>query len=253
LPNAPLLFQTQEDLAAELTPGVPPPTTIRAALVIRGVTFDLLLGDEDAKLNLNSLYHHGGPERTQRTVAELFGGPMPAVRLLPAVQPMLIAREGRQLSPDSESEEAEEPEIPDAFRSWGEVFDLPLLESQVGSGAAVPNVTTEITCWGSGQLNFRRASDQAILAVVGSVVQDGAAKRILTRYRSRPEASLAVLLQGEITNGRYRDRLRGLLSETSNNFSLWIDASSPQRGSIRHFTVMQRDQEGETRQLTFMH
>ena len=59
LANAAKVFEVQEELA-KLTPGVPPPATIRAALTLRGVTFDLLLGDEDAKLNLNSFYHHIG-------------------------------------------------------------------------------------------------------------------------------------------------------------------------------------------------
>ncbi len=127
------------------------------------------------------------------------------------------------------------------------------METQIGSDAALPNLTTDITCWGNGQLNFRRASDQAILAVADSVVQDGGAQRLLKRYRESPTATLSVLLQTEISGQRNRDQLSEMLSETSTNFSLWIDASAKGSGSQRTFAVMRRDDEGVTRQTKFAH
>jgi len=253
LAKAPKLFELQEELAAKLTPGVPPPSTIRSALTLRGVTFDLLLGDEDAKLNINSFYHHGGERRSEQVVSQIVGAQLVrAIRLAPAAEPRMIAREAQRISPESD-ENDNEPDIPDAFRSWGEVFDLGALEAQTRSDASLPNLTTGLTCWGTGQLNFRRASDQAILAVAGLVVQDGGARRLLKRYRESPTASLAVLLQSEVSSQRNRDALSKLLSETSTNFSIWIDASSKGRGSIRHFTVTRRDEEGVTRQNKFLH
>ena len=65
--------------------------------------------------------------------------------MIPAVEPMLIARENARNSFDSE-ESDDDDDIPDAFRSWGEIFDLPALASQIGSDAALPNVTTGMTC-----------------------------------------------------------------------------------------------------------
>ena len=57
-------------LAAESTPGVPPSPTIRAAITLGGVTFDLLLGDEDAKLNLNTIYHHSRKREDRAGIGE---------------------------------------------------------------------------------------------------------------------------------------------------------------------------------------
>ncbi len=256
LAKAPEVFQQREELAAVQTPKVPPPPSIRAVLTLGNVTFDLLLGDEDAKLSLNSLYHHAGPAKTGQAVSRIVGPAVGrAVRLVPAVEPLLIAREGKRnsLQSDDESPDEEAPPIADAFRSWGEVFDLAALENGTRSDAALPNLTTGITCWGNGQLNFRRASDEAILAVAGSVIQDGGARRLLERYRSSPTSTLGVLLQTEVSGGRNRDELRKVLSETSTNFSLWIDASSQAIGSRRSFTVMRRDEEGVTRQSKFLH
>ncbi len=253
LRQAPQIFMRGEETAAKATPGKPPAATIRAAVTIGGVTFDLLLGDEDAKLNLNALYHHVGKSKTERSLSRIAGPAVAmATRLVPAGEPLLLSREASSRSGETSEPENDRLEIPPAFRSWGEVFDLSTLEGRLGGGAALPNVTTGITCWGSGQLNFRRASDEAILAIVASVVQDGGARRLLTRYRQNPTSSIGVLLQTEVSNREHRDALTSLLSEKSNNFSIWIHASAKGAGSLHQFVVMNRDDEGVTRYEKFL-
>lgn len=215
------------------------------------------LGDEDSKLNLNAVYHHSGPERTQNAVSRV-AGPLVSrsVRMIPAVQPMRIGRQSPRLSnsdDEDESSESVEPPILDAFRSWGEVFDLKSLDAGLARDASLPNLTLGLTCWGNGQLNFRRASDEAILAVARCVVQDGAARRLLQRYRKSPTATLDVLLQAEVSDQRDRESLMELMSETSTNYSIWIDAASRGGGSLRSFAVTRRDDEGATRQVKFRH
>ncbi len=254
LSQAPKLFETREELAAEQDPSQPAEPFLRAAITLRGVTFDVLLGDEDAKLNLNALYHQAGEVDTARAAMEMIGpGAGRALRLLPAMQPMAMDQ-GSIIENDDDEDQDEDPEIglPAAFRSWGEVFDLPTLAETSGGSAVLPNLTTGMTCWGNGQLNFRRASDEAILAVAGTVVQDGGAQRLLTRYRSSPTATLAVLLQSEVASQRERDALARLLSETSSNFSMWLDASTGGRRSLRRFTVQFRDAEGDMRYSRFV-
>ena len=257
LAKAPLVFQQQEDDFAENAPGVPPPTTIRAIMTLRDVTFDIQLGDEDAKLNLNALYHYGGPRSVDQAIARA-GGPVVGVakRLLPGRGPRRLERSGGRITPgnaDEDDLDVEEPALLDAFRSWGEVFDLAALDAGLARDASLPNLTTGMTLWGNGQLNFRRATDEAILAVAGVVVQDGAARRIVQRYRESPTATLAVLLQTEISSEPDRKRLAQLLSEASTNFSIWIDASARGGGSLRAFTVTRRDDEGVIRQTRFLH
>ena len=75
LQQAPMVFEQQEELLAEQAPGSPTPTTVRAMLRLGDVNFDVLLGDEDAKLNLNAIYHQGGPERIAAAVNR-HGGPI---------------------------------------------------------------------------------------------------------------------------------------------------------------------------------
>ena len=124
------------------------------------------------------------------------------------------------MPPPDEEDDEETAAIPDAFRSWGEVFDLNSLQAGFARDASLPNLTTGLTCWGNGQLNFQRASDEAILAVSRCVVQDGVARRIVQRFRQNPTATLEILLQTEVSNDRNRERLGELMSETSTNFSV---------------------------------
>ncbi|TWU58094.1 hypothetical protein [Rubripirellula reticaptiva] len=249
----PKVFDDQEKIYAEKSPEIPPPATIRAAVTLSGITFDLLLGDEDAKLNLNAMYHHAGPMKTQQAIERVIGRAVPGtIRLIPAVEPLQLARENKRLKePSSEDGETAEPELPAAFRSWGEVFDIGELERQARSPVALPNVTTGISLWGNGVLNIRRASDEAILAVVGSVVQDGGAQKFLKRFRENPTVTLGVILQTEVSGQDNRDQITALISETSTNYSVWIDASSRSGTRLRTFAATVRDETGITQHTRF--
>ncbi|TWU58431.1 hypothetical protein Poly51_12090 [Rubripirellula tenax] len=249
------VFELQEKRYAETSPGVPPPSTIRAALTLSGVTFDMLLGDEDAKLNLNALYHTAGLEKAEQQITKVIGPTVPGtVRLRPVVQPMELSRlkDSRKDEDDaSEVDDAETPEIPAAFRSWGEVFDVVALEEQAGSDLVLPAITSEITLWGNGALNIRRASDEAIVAVVSTVIQDGGASKFLKRLRSSATVTLGVVLQTEISDEGDRRDVARLISETSTNYSLWLDASTPGGNRLRTFAATRRDESGVTRHTRF--
>lgn len=251
----PKLFELREKAAIEAGQTTPPPPAIRAAITFGGVTYDMLLGDEDAKLNVNTIYHRGGAGRAEQIISRAMGPMVPGtIRLVPAVDAMNVAREQTALSSrddsDAEDEDAE-PAAPNAFRSWGEVFNLAMIEQQTGSTAALPNVTTGVTLWGNQTLNIRRASDEAILATVGLIVQDGGARKFLDRFRKNPTLAMDVILRSEITDEADRAEAAKLLSETSNNFSIWIDASSKDGSHLRTFAVTRRDEGGVTRHERF--
>ena len=82
---------------------------------------------------------------------------------MPAVEPLRLAREQTILTAEP-SPETGEIAMPDAFRSWGEVFDLSRLGTGLGGPEPLAISTTGITCWGNGQLNIRRADDASIVA-----------------------------------------------------------------------------------------
>lgn len=239
------LFDTLEQAAEQrASSATPRPHSIRAAVTFGGVTFDVVVADEDAKLNLNRIYHEAGKQRADRVIAELVG-PLAAraIRTQPAVRPTPSATIASRDDGD-DADSAEPTKVPPAFRGWGEVFDLKRLAEVTGSAAALPNVIEQITCWGSGSVNIRRASDDAIRAAAACILSDGAARRLLRRYRDNPNVPLEVLVIDEATNEADRVALRRLLGETSTHFSLWLDASTPARRSLRRFSVMRLTDEG---------
>ena len=252
LTNADRIFEQREE-QANLSPAkTPPPPVIRMKFALGEVTFDLLLADEDAKLPLNTLYHYAGQKKTEEGISQIAGSNAQfATRLNPAVRPGQIAREKRRASINDDVDQEIEQDLPDAFRSWGEVFDLATVNRTTSDQAALQAMTTNLTCWGSGQLNLRRASDNAILALTSVVVQDGRARRILQRYRDNPTATLPILLQSEVSNQQEQRQLQAILSETSTNFSIWIDAQSKTGPSLRTFTVMKRDADGVSQKQRF--
>jgi hypothetical protein len=253
------LLEEQSDRAwVETETVIPIPTQVRGVVTIGGVTFDVVIADEDAKLNLNQVYHLAGKQRTESAVGDLVG-PLAkrTVRLLPATRPMtrelLEPSAAGQTSDrsvgnpgDQTDEESDAPpvEIPRAFRSWGEVFDLAALNAGFGNDAALPNVTSELSCWGGGGLNLRRASDASIQSAAACVLSEAGARRLVSRYRENPTLSLGILVQQEGKTESERLRLRRMFAETSTHFSVWIDASATARRSTRTFSVTRRTEDG---------
>jgi hypothetical protein len=121
-----------------------PPDHATMRIVLGGMVFDLLLADENAKLNLNIIYQMRSPDEVRRVVRESAdAGSRLEVRLLPL---------------QTKSTQADEP----VFDSWGEVFAL----NRAARDGPVPerlmSATTETTCWGDGRLNILRATEWRI-------------------------------------------------------------------------------------------
>ena len=164
---------------------------------------------------------------------------------------MQISREKRRVSVSDDEKNEIAKDVPDAFRSWGEVFDLATLGRTARSPTSLQSSTTKLTCWGSGQLNFRRASDEAILALARIVVQDGKARRVLQRYRSSPTASLPTLLLSEVSDPTETSSSTNDFLRNQHEF-LDLDRCTFTDGPpLRTFTVMKRDADGVVQQQRF--
>jgi hypothetical protein len=256
------LFLNQLKLNSNASAATPPPPMIRDAITLNGVTFDLLLGDEDSKVDLNLLYHHGGMQAVEKQLRESLGPLSAAVRLVPAVEPMEISREQPKAkvatdpSDDADSDKANESTTEQAgparaFRSWGEVFDVDRLKSLTGSNDALPNLNANLTIAGSGQVGMARATDEALGATLAIVIGDGGARRLRQRYRQNPTAAIDALLVSEVSQDRDRVRLTMLIQETGKNYSLWIDASTLGGHRLRQWVTSRISEEGSPRTERF--
>ena len=159
----------------------------------------------------------------------------------------------RQVPSDRPGDEPNGEGQAPVFRSWGEVFDLSAFAVRFRNDAALANMTTAITCWGSGHTNLSRASDTVIKTVADSVLSPAESKSLLNRYKENPNLSVGILAQTQVENEQKREQLLNVLSASSDTYSLWIDASTPGRRSMREFTVMEQDAEGVVSYVSFAH
>jgi type II secretory pathway pseudopilin PulG len=209
-----------------------PPSTIQGHVILGGQSFDLLIGDEDAKANVNTIFDVGGRPACEQTISRLVG-PLESrsIRLLPARASQSLDRKARTTSASSRNASAaNEPEDafhqPPAFRSWGEVFDLAALQYLAGDDRHLASMTRRIALRSSGKLNVFRAQDETVLAVCQTILQDGLARRVLEKIRETTLRQIDLILDQTVTNTEDRRSVSQLLSANSTSYSLWIEAVS---------------------------
>lgn len=192
--------------------GWPRPASISGEIALGGLLFVFQLSDENAKVNLNTLARRA-PDAVRRVVMSSLGvGGAQGLTLrdmLPVDPP---EKDGRAL-----------------FQAWSQVYESNSLASQPQSAQAICQATRGITCWGSGQLNLRRASDTAVRQLCERDISAGTIQKLLAARREPNVVGLAELLKQLSLSGRERAALRGLLTDQSKCFSLWLVVRSEHR------------------------
>jgi type II secretory pathway component PulK len=212
LPSAESLLEAEAKKQAALGQGWPFPASLSGEFDLNGLHFSLLLADEDAKVNLNVIFHQGSDGMSQ----------------VAATLDQLAATDGlaaqvRPLSEDSTKSDAK------LFRSWGQIFDLTPSQSPAESADRLRDATHEITCWGSGRLNICRASDQAIRAVCQNKVSPDVLDKLLSLRRDKEIKGLDDLFTRMALRIEDRAVLERLLSDRSTRHSIWIVVRNARR------------------------
>lgn len=191
------------------------------------VDFDVPLGDfhfygrvsdEDAKTNLNALARRGPDPRTELTEAvqkaSSSSGLLTMIRYPTAASP--AQNRG-------------------SFQTWEQVFDLSGVESVTELVPRLQTATLELTCWGGGQVNIRRASDSTVQAVCRGQVHEECIARLLALRRAGGTDNIDKLLE-PLKSKAQEPILRRLLVIDSKCYSLWLTAQGPRR-SWTSFTI----------------
>lgn len=240
LPAAPRLFVELQERATD--PSAPAPATFTANVLLGEIQFELLLADENAKLNTNTVFHHRGRAGAERFVSRnLRSLYRPPVRLYPE------AKKGEPLQALLAGEE-----LPTALQTWGQVFDFSLANGLQGNRWPLPQLTARMTLWGRGRLNVRRASDATIIEACQLVVSEGAARQLQKECRDNPKLQVDLLVKQLNIDDEKQLLLQDMLTEHSACFSLWTTAHAT-RAETQRFSVMQVDEEGVTRTTEFVH
>jgi type II secretory pathway pseudopilin PulG len=222
------------------------PSSFKDQVNLGNQYFDLLLADEDAKANLNTVYDVGGSGKCEQALRSLCGVvEARSIRLIPArpsrsVLTAIDSQKARsQLSGESENEV--KPVFDTdvlAFRSWGEVFDLISVNALLGDDRHLAKMTRGVSLFGTGRLNVFRATDEAITTVCDSIVQPALSKRILLKIRETSLGQMDLILQQTVTDAKSRDQLSKILGNSSQSFSIWIEATGSstrsQRFAVQH-------------------
>ncbi len=240
LRSAPKLFADLDQRSLQSGNSGPFPSTIQTEVLLGGVKFDAMLGDEQAKLNLNSLYHRRGTIAVELAAQKLAGRNRLRTRLAPETKSISNQPSSPRLGSDASNESATDDELekaastpPAAFRHWGQIYDLSA-PTQAGSTNAssrskslhkkwvLPQTTLQLTCWGRGEVNIMRASDDVIAETCRTIVGPGVARKMVQRFRENPVIGIEQVAMQLDVEPQDRVGLRRLLTTQSSTYSLWV-------------------------------
>lgn len=175
-------------------------------------TYEFVLADEDAKVNLNRVLRED-PNSYQTVVMSLLQSSGQS-SLVPAPPPLPGQPSERTLTP---------------FQSWGQVF-VPRNGGQRESLArGIQLATREMTCWGSGRLNVRRASENSIRTLCRMAVTPPTIDKLLEERTSADLTGLEDLIGRLDLKAGERFAFQRLLTDESNCFTLWLTVSDGKR------------------------
>jgi len=224
------LFARADDLlsppADVQAPAARPAPRRAGELRLGGTTYRFLLGNESAKLNLNTALRLRDPEAVRGVLAELADQPLPIV-LRPA------------------TDEASPP-----FSSWGQVVAYDQLpEGEVPE--RLLSGTLHVTCWGNGRLKLTSADPRTIAALCRLArVPPHRGRQLVQVVEAHPEYKLPELLAAAQLDERELARLRPHLTDRPETYSLWLVSMQGARRACR-FSVAEQGLGGARRTKRF--
>jgi hypothetical protein len=195
-----------------------PPQVHRAVTCrLAGIDYELVLTDEQAKLNVNTLLKDASRAEAQSVVSRLVhdrGGrsrDRVEVRLRTLAVPA-----GRPGDDGFLPEEG----------GYGQIFDGASPRQLLGTGQA-PGLTRAVTCWGDGLVNIRRAPEAVVRQVCEKRLPKQDVRRLLNARERNPYVPLSGMLAG--IHPKKREKVYGCLTDRSLCHGLWVITRGEQR------------------------
>lgn len=207
----------------------PLPAQVTGQVILGQLTFAVVLSDEEAKANINTLQARL-PTLSRQLTTELSGSRLP-INFQPNMSPQ--ASQTKRW-----------------YTGWGQVFLLrdvltialwePLLEA-----------TSRITCWGSGKVNIKRGSDDLLERIISQTIDAKTARQFLELRRESDQISLENLLSQLSLRRTQATKLRGWLTDKSQCFSLWIQVANREHKQYHFFVMGDRGANADLPYLAF--
>jgi hypothetical protein len=216
--------------AAKERPQDRQPALLRRQIVLGGTTFDLVLGDEQAKAGVNFLAAKKDRESLRSSILALGGARWPLQVIL---RPM-AEKTGTIRS------------VPIQYATLEQVFAITSPADLLRSvGQATGGPAECLTTWGNGQVNFHRAEEPVLREMLAGVLDEYQVYQLCAVRDSMPAATLAeILAKLDLEKGTLAD-VSKLLTDTSNCHSLWISARGTTRTWYRLYVRQAGDAEND--------
>lgn len=216
LPQAEAIFIQLEEQAEQSSRRWPTPHSLEAVIRLGDLDVSIVLSDEDAKTNLNAL-HSKKPANVHLALMQYS-----STGLVPELRPDM-SREAKLRKR--------------SFATWGQVFPIASVLSLPDGWERLTKASSDLTCWGDGKPNIRRASDKTLETVAATAVGGAGARKLLEVRRSQKEdLLLADLLESLELRRADQLKLRSVLSDRSSCYGLWV-ALGDHRRRWYHFWV----------------
>ncbi len=229
-----LLLTSPEDHLWSASQGAAPKSCVQTAVKLGKLQFRLTLADEQAKPNINMLSARDAEGLDQKLIQLQLGC---RVNLPVRLKPM----------PYLNGQSA----VPVLYGSFDQLF------SYSGPSQLVPPREPEIaatqciTCWGSGQLNFRRCTQQAMENLLAGVLTQSQVQKLLKFVQSKPDCTLDQMISELKPSPKAAADMRALLIDTSRCHSLWIEIEGVTRNWYCLLVRQEGDEQNDSRFLEF--
>lgn len=240
LPDAERVLRSTERLSGR------PVSSVRHTVTLGQQAFELVLSDEQAKLNVNALLRQRGRTEAERIVREVLrgggGGGSAGGETV-----RLSIDSGRRASVESEVDDPDDRPL----HTLSEVFPSASPGALIGATAG-PSLTADVTCWSTGELNFRRASVAALRQFCSPAVDALELRKLLDAREKSPNLRASDALDRLQLTDDARDSLELRLVDESQCHSLWIVARTRQRAWYHLFVTDRSVSESQPQTISFV-
>lgn len=197
-----------------------PTSERRVEVMLAGTRYELVLTDEQSKLNVNRILAGGD-------LAEVRTKVVAAITDLDAVDPRMASVKLRARTQLSREQGDAAGRL--ALAGFGQVFEhaeaADLLGMETGTGLAA-----RVTLWGDGLVNLRRAPAVVVKQACTEELGADVVAMLLAKRKADPYRSLDAML-GELDriDEKQRSKVRACITDTSRCHGLWIVTRNERR------------------------
>ena len=201
---------------------------LRTVFSLGNCQFDVLLADENAKVNLNALQQSmTGPEIVLLTT-----------ELAQSSEPLRV-----DLRPHSFAAEsivgAEKHGTMARLHSWGQVFPMQQFSDPLDAPRRIAAATVHLTCWGNGKLNVHTANEAALNALCRRFGNSSLTRQLMNQ-RQTGIILEEIISKVDLASGQV-NQLATYLTDQSSTYSMWLNVRAAKRSWYEFYVISHRN------------